>query len=105
MSDDQTKKVLLNVEINNSDAIKKLAETKTRIAELRAEQKALDTSTDSGRQKFEILGQQIKALNTDSLTYQKTIQNEVKAQNELDVDMTPWKRTYQQKAIKLPYKI
>jgi len=79
---DETKKILLNVEIQNAEAIKRLAETKVQVAGLRAEQKNLDMSTDSGRQQFEILGQQIKALNTNALTYQKTIQSNVKAQNE-----------------------
>jgi hypothetical protein len=79
---DETKKILLNVDIENVEAIKRLADTKARMADLRLEQKNLDVSTDSGKQKFEILGQQIKALNTDSLTYQKTIQSNVKSQNE-----------------------
>ena len=79
---DETKKVLLNVEINNTEAVKRLADTKVQVAGLRAEQKNLDMSTESGRQQFEILGQQIKALNADALTYQKTIQSNVKAQNE-----------------------
>ena len=82
MADQVTKKTLLNVEINSSEAINNIAELKKQVSELRTKQKELDTSTDQGRQQYEAYGQQIKALNTASQSYQKEIQNQVKAQNE-----------------------
>ncbi|MEI8087315.1 MAG: hypothetical protein WCG93_13990 [Paludibacter sp.] len=82
MSENSEKRILLNVEIQSADAIKKIAELKIQVDGLKAEQIGLDKSTESGRQKFEMLGQQIKALNTESKTYEKQIQSEVKLQNE-----------------------
>ena len=82
MADQVTKKTLLNVEINSSEAINNIAELKKQVSDLRTKQKELDTSTDQGRQQYEAYGQQIKALTTESKTYEKQIQNQVKAQNE-----------------------
>lgn len=82
MADQVTKKTLLNVEINSSEAINNIAELKKQVSELRTKQKELDTSTDQGRQQYEAYGQQIKALTSESRTYEKQIQSTVKANNE-----------------------
>ena len=91
MADQVTKKTLLNVEINSSEAINNIAELKKQVSELRTKQKELDTSTDQGRQQYEAYGQQIKALNTASQSYQKEIQNQVKAQNEQEGSIQKFK--------------
>lgn len=82
MAENTEKKILLNVEIKASEAIKAMTDLKEQVVELRKEQKALDTSTTEGKQRFEVLGQQIKALNAESKAYEKQIQSSVKAQNE-----------------------
>ena len=79
---EQEKKILLNVDIKNSEAIKAIAELKTQVSALKSEQNKLDTSTDQGRQQYEAYGQQIKVLTSESRTYEKQIQSTVKANNE-----------------------
>lgn len=79
---EQTSKVLLDVEIKATEALKELAELKIKTDELRAEQKKLDTSTDEGKQKYAAYGEQIKALNAAAKERSKTIQNEIKTQNQ-----------------------
>lgn len=81
MSDEITKKALLNVEIKSSETVNKISELKTQVDDLKNKMKALDTATEEGRQQYVVYEQQIKALNTASREYQKEIQNQVKAQN------------------------
>src|SRR5574344_453276 len=76
------KKVLLDVEIKATEALKELAQLKIKSDELKVAQKQLDTTTEEGRLKYEALGQQIKALNVTANERQKTIQNEIKNQNQ-----------------------
>ena len=76
------KKVLLDVEIKATEALKEMAQLKIKSDELKVAQKQLDTTTEEGRLKYEALGQQIKALNVTANERQKTIQNEIKNQNQ-----------------------
>ena len=80
MSDE--KKVLIDVDIKATTALKELAELRIKADELRKAQKELDTTTEEGRTQYEALGQQIKAINTAANERQKTIQSEIKKQNE-----------------------
>lgn len=80
MSDE--KKVLINVDIKATEALKELAELRIKADELRKAQKELDTTTEEGRTQYEALGQQIKAINAVANERQKTIQSEIKKQNE-----------------------
>jgi len=80
MSDE--KKVLIDVDIKATAALKELTELRIKADELRKSQKELDTTTEEGRTQYEALGQQIKAINTAANERQKTIQNEIKKQNE-----------------------
>ena len=80
MSDE--KKVLIDVDIKATAALKELAELRIKADELRKAQKELDTTTEEGRTQYEALGQQIKAINTAANERQKTIQSEIKKQNE-----------------------
>lgn len=78
---DEEKKILIDVEIANQEAIKRIADLKKQISDLKAKQKELDLSTEEGRQQYEIYNQQIAALNAESRKYQKEIQNIIKQQN------------------------
>ena len=80
MSDE--KKVLIDVDIKATAALKELAELRIKADELRKAQKELDTTTEEGRTQYEALGQQIKAINAAANERQKTIQSEIKKQNE-----------------------
>ena len=80
MSDE--KKVLIDVDIKATAALKELAELRIKADELRKAQKELDTTTEEGRTQYEALGQQIKAINSVANERQKTIQSEIKKQNE-----------------------
>jgi len=79
---DVEKKVLLNVEIKATEALKNLTDIRGRIELLRKEQAGLDKSTESGRMEYERLGQQIKVLNKEAQGYEKQIQNTAKANRE-----------------------
>ncbi|MDD3405022.1 MAG: hypothetical protein PHH23_01975 [Paludibacteraceae bacterium] len=68
---DETKKVLLDVEIKATEALKELAQLKIKSDELKKAQNQLDTTTEEGRLKYEALGQQIKALNATANERQK----------------------------------
>ena len=75
------KTVLLNVGIQAKEALKGSSpELRIKSDELKAAQKQLDKTTTDGRQQYEALGQQIKAVNSAANDRQKTIQNEIKAQ-------------------------
>ena len=76
------KTVLLNVGIQAKEALKELAELRIKSDELKSAQKQLDKTTTDGRVQYEALGQQIKAVNSAANDRQKTIQNEIKAQNQ-----------------------
>ena len=76
------KKVLIDVDIKATAALKELAELRIKADELRKAQKELDTTTEEGRTQYEALGQQIKAINSVANERQKTIQSEIKKQNE-----------------------
>ena len=80
MSDE--KKVLIDVDIKATAALKELAELRIKADGLRKAQKELDTTTEEGRTQYEALGQQIKAINAAANELQKTIQSEIKKQNE-----------------------
>lgn len=75
------KKVLLDVEIKATEALKELASLKNRIANLKQAQKELGQVTEENRAEYEAYGQQIKALNTQALAYQKEIQKNIQTQN------------------------
>ncbi|MDR0712530.1 MAG: hypothetical protein LBF67_09355 [Prevotellaceae bacterium] len=84
MGENTEKKAVFSVEVKAEDALKELADLRTRADELKAAQKDLDTSTKEGRQEYERYGQQIKALNAEANAYQKQIQSTIKHQNEQD---------------------
>ena len=56
------KKILLDVEIKATEALKELASLKNRIANLKQAQKELGQVTEENRAEYEAYGQQIKAL-------------------------------------------
>lgn len=78
---DEEKKILIDVNIANQEAIKRIADLKKQIADLKSQQKQLDLTTEEGRQQYEVYNQQIAALSTESRKYQKEIQNNIKQQN------------------------
>ena len=80
MSDE--KKVLIDVDIKATEALRELAELRIKADELKKAQKELDVSTEEGRTQYEALGQQIKAINAVANERQKTIQSEIKKQNK-----------------------
>jgi len=96
MADNTEKKVLIDVEIKSTEALKNLAQLKIQIDDLKENQDVLkkamestNTSTKEGaetyeriRQEYEKVGQEIKALNARANEYQKTIQNNVKYEYE-----------------------
>jgi len=80
MSDD-TKKILIEVDLNVKQAIADLATTRKAISDLRGEQKALDTTTEEGRKMYEVYGTEIRKLTTTAREQQKQIDNTIKANN------------------------
>jgi hypothetical protein len=66
MAENTEKKALIDVEINAADALKQPAELRLKADELKKAQKELDDSTIEGRQEYERMEQQIKALNTEA---------------------------------------
>ena len=77
---DTEQKILLEVEVKATEALKELAELRQKAADLKKAQKELDTSTAEGRVQYEQLGVQIKSLNSQSREREKVIQNEIKQQ-------------------------
>lgn len=82
------KKIIIDVEVKNSNAVKaisdftaKVEELKRQRAELTQKQKDGVISEEQARAKSIELTQQIKAITAESRTYEKTIQSEIKAQN------------------------
>ncbi len=75
-------KILLDVEIKNSEALKALTDLKKQANELRAEQKKLDTTTAEGQKQYEVYAQKIKAVNAAASEQSKIIQNGIKQQNQ-----------------------
>jgi chromosome segregation ATPase len=78
---DDSKKILIEVDLQVKEAIANLAATKKQIADLRAEQKLLDTSTEEGRATYEAYGTAIRKLTATARDQQKTIDNTIKANN------------------------
>ena len=77
---DTEEKILLEVEVKATEALKELGELRQKAADLKKAQKELDTSTTEGRMEYEKLGVQIKILNSQSREREKIIQNEIKQQ-------------------------
>ena len=77
---DTEQKILLEVEVKATEALKELGELRQKAADLKKAQKELDTSTAEGRAQYEQLGVQIKNLNSQSREREKVIQNEIKLQ-------------------------
>ena len=77
---DTEEKILLEVEVKATEALKELGELRQKAADLKKAQKELDTSTAEGRAQYEQLGVQIKSLNSQSREREKVIQNEIKLQ-------------------------
>src|SRR5574344_537276 len=77
---DTEQKILLEVEVKATEALKELGELKQKVADLKKAQKELDTSTSEGRVEYERLGVQIKNLNSQAREREKNIQNEIKLQ-------------------------
>lgn len=75
-------KILLNVEIEATQALQELTELRKQSADLRKEQSALDTSTNTGKQRYQELAEKIKAVNAAASERSKIIQNELKQQNQ-----------------------
>jgi hypothetical protein len=74
------KKVLLKVEIEHSEAIAKLAETRKEIDLLKEKQKELDRTTEEGRKQYEAYGAEIRNLTNSAREQQKALDNNVKAE-------------------------
>jgi len=79
--DSNGKKVLIDVEIGDSESIKKLANLRKYSQDLKAAQKELDTSTEEGRQKFEQYTLEIQKNNAEIRALQTEIQKTEKANN------------------------
>jgi hypothetical protein len=80
-------KIILNVEIDNAQAVQNIAALRQKIDELRAAQKEQNTATEEGREEYVRLGEQIKNLNKQVAEQSRVIQDEAKAK-QLDKDMT-----------------
>ena len=78
---DDSKKILIEVDLKVKQAIADLVTTKKQIAELRAEQKNLDISTNEGRATYEAYGAEIRKLTSTSKEQQKQIDNTIKSNN------------------------
>lgn len=81
MSDTTEKKVLLTVSLEVKQMYADLATTKKAIADLKAEQKGLDQTTEQGRKAYEAYGAEIRNLTATAKEQQKTIDNTIKANN------------------------
>ena len=73
------KEILLDVKINTADAINNLAALKSKIADLKANQKALGVVTDANRAEYETYSIAIKNLTAQYQVEQKEVLNAVKA--------------------------
>lgn len=73
---------VLDVEIRARDTVKQLAALKQQAAELRKEQKALDTTTKEGREAYAAYSAQIKFVNSEASKLERQITNDIKAQNQ-----------------------
>lgn len=80
MEDQNT--VILDFQVDIADSLKRMAELRMRIAELRAEQKNLDTSTAEGRTAYERYGAEIQVAQGQLRGLQNMQVNVMKAQNE-----------------------
>lgn len=74
-------KVLIDVEIKATQALKELAELKMQAEALQRAQATLDKTTERGREEYAALGEQIKAINSAARERSKVIQNEINQQN------------------------
>lgn len=77
---DETKKILVDVSIETTEAIKAVVATKTEIVELKKAQKELDLTTDDGKAAYEAYAAQIRQLSNAARQQQKEIDNSIKAQ-------------------------
>ena len=77
--------IILDVQIDGTQAVQKIAELKDEVAGLREEQKKLDTTTEEGRKEYVALDEQIKVINKEISSYSKKIQDTVK-ENENAAD-------------------
>lgn len=81
MASDNQKKVLIDVEIGDSESIKKLANLRKHSDDLKKAQKELDRTTEEGRQKYEEYAIEIQKANGEIRTLQNEIKKTDKAQN------------------------
>lgn len=79
---DETKKVLIDVDIKATQALKELTELRKLSADLRKKQAELDTTTAHGKEMYAELGEQIKSVNAAASERSKIIQSEIKQQNQ-----------------------
>lgn len=77
--------IILDVQIDGTQAVQKIAELKGEVANLREEQKKLDMTTEEGRKEYVALDEQIKVINKEISAYSKKIQDTVK-ENENAAD-------------------
>lgn len=76
--------VILDVKIENSQAVKNIADLKNKIDELRAAQKQELSENGQVTESYVLMGEQIKALSKEMQEQSKQIQNEVKENQNLE---------------------
>jgi chromosome segregation ATPase len=95
MAENTEKKVLIDVEVKATEALKSYAALKLAVEDLKKEQTRLkeemaqvDTSTETGaaqlsqmREEYEMLGQQVKAYNKEAKAQETTIQKNIQLQS------------------------
>ncbi len=84
MAENTTEKrqVILDFDLNAASALKQAAELDLLLKQLRAEQKALDTTTEEGRLEYQRYNAEIKATSDQLRTVQTQITNTKKANSE-----------------------
>ncbi|HEY5592133.1 MAG TPA: hypothetical protein VIK55_14100 [Paludibacter sp.] len=78
---DTEKKVLLTVTLEVKQMIADLAVTKKAIQDLKAEQKALDQTTEAGAKQYAVYDAEIRKMTATAKEQQKTIDNSIKSDN------------------------
>ena len=78
---DDTRKVLVDIEIRSGETLQRLAQLRAQIEDLRQKQADEKRETDESRVAYEKYGQQIRTLQNEVRKYTREIQTTVKLQN------------------------
>jgi hypothetical protein len=71
---DETKKIILQLQIDQSKSLGEIVNLKDRISKLKEEQKALNLETEEGRKTFEAYNAQIKALTKEQKSLELAVE-------------------------------